>query len=165
MFSVRATLLLQCAFCAEPFIDAAPVAVDISSAAAMSSTSTCINRVRKESQLAAPAKKQSVRRSVRRKLEQQAAAAAGSGLTSHATPAAAAAAGTANSSSSSSSTGVRFLSLGLSPLHQMDDSRFQHSSKVRSLFEASFKHGAAYYPFQPLAAAKAKYGAGLHGGR
>jgi hypothetical protein len=47
----------------------------------------------------------------------------------------------------------------------MDDSCFKHSSKVRSLFEASFKHGAAYYPFQPLAAAKAKYGAGLRDGR
>ncbi|KAF6256766.1 hypothetical protein COO60DRAFT_1702160 [Scenedesmus sp. NREL 46B-D3] len=127
--------------------------------------SSFMDRVRKESQLAAPAKKQSMRRSVRRKLERQAAA---SGLAAHAgteESAATTAGGPVNTSSSSSNSGARFLSLGLSPLHQMDDSRFQHSSRVRSVFEASFKHGAAYYPFQPLAAAKAKYGAGLHDGR
>jgi hypothetical protein len=135
---------------------------------------TATTRVRQESQLAAPQKKQSMRRSLRRKLEQQAAAAAAAAAASSTAeqpaskdPFASAAAdpNAPNSSSSSSCGGVRFLSLGLSPLHQLDDTRFKHSSKVRSLFEASFKHGAAFYPFQPLAAAKAKYGAGLHDGR
>jgi hypothetical protein len=152
-----------CVLHAEHLTAVDPIGIGASSAATCVS---CITRVRKESQLAAPAKKQSMRRSVRKKLEQQAAAAAAAAASGVTPSANAAAANAANSSSSSScSSGVRFLSLGLSPLHQMDDSRFQHSSKVRSLFEASFKHGAAYYPFQPLAAAKAKYGAGLHNGR
>jgi hypothetical protein len=155
---LRATRLLH----AETLTAADSIAVCIPSAA---TSMTRITRVRKESKLAAPAKKQSMRRSVRRKLEQQAAAAAAAAATSGVTPNTNAAAASAAANSSSCSSGVRFLSLGLSPLHQMDDSRFQHSSKVRSLFEASFKHGAAYYPFQPLAAAKAKYGAGLHDGR
>ncbi|WIA39195.1 hypothetical protein OEZ86_005320 [Tetradesmus obliquus] len=125
--------------------------------------SNFMDRVREESQLAAPEKKQSMRRSLRRKLEQQAAAAAaaaGLAPTDSTEPAAPTA-----PSSSSSSSGVRFLSLGLSPLHQMDDSRFEHSSKIRSIFEAAFERGAAFYPFESLAAAKAKYGAGLHDGR
>ncbi|WIA18896.1 hypothetical protein OEZ85_003568 [Tetradesmus obliquus] len=126
--------------------------------------SNFMDRVREESQLEAPQKKQSVRRSLRRKLEQQAAAAAAAGQapTDSSEPAAPTA---ASSSSSSSSGGVRFLSLGLSPLHQMDDSRFEHSSKIRNIFEAAFERGAAFYPFESLAAAKAKYGAGLHDGR
>jgi hypothetical protein len=66
---------------------------------------------------------------------------------------------------SSSSADVRFVSLGLSPLYQMNDDTFTCSNRVRLLFEFSFEQGGGYYPFQPLAAAKAKYGEGLHDGR
>ncbi len=112
-----------------------------------------------------------MRRSQRKKLEAAAAAAAASadaapaGSVDAAPAAPAGAAKPGASSNRNSGGGVRFVSLGLSPLHQMDDGTFQHSSRVRRLLELSWRRGAGFYPFQPLAAAKAKYGGGLHSGR
>ncbi|WIA39196.1 hypothetical protein OEZ86_005321 [Tetradesmus obliquus] len=129
--------------------------------------SNFMDRVREEGRLAAPAKKLSVKKSLLKKQQQQQqqqvpdTAAAG----------AAEQGGKATNSSStttttsSSSSGIRFISLGLSPLYQMDDDTFTCSNRIRLLFEFSFKQGSGYYPFAPLAAAKAKYGAGLHDGR
>jgi len=70
-----------------------------------------------------------------------------------------------SSSSSTSSSHVRLrLSLGLSPLYQMDDSSFKHCPTVRKWLDFAWQHSYGMYPFQSLAAAKAKYGGGLHGG-
>lgn len=46
----------------------------------------------------------------------------------------------------------------------IDGDPFSHSRFIRRLFEFSFQQGSGYYPFDTLAAAKAKYGAGLHDG-
>jgi hypothetical protein len=112
--------------------------------------------VREEGSLSAPTKKISVKKSLLKQQQQQQA----SGNATSASPPA-----KPSSSSSSSSGGVRFISLGLSPLYQMNDDTFTCSNRIRLVFEFSFKQGSGYYPFQPLAAAKAKYGAGLHDGR
>lgn len=58
-----------------------------------------------------------------------------------------------------------FLSLGMSPFWQMDNSGFNSCDLTHKAFEGIFKHGEAFYPFKSLAAAKAKYGAGLHNSR
>jgi len=44
--------------------------------------------------------------------------------------------------------GVRFVSLGLSPMHQVDDSHFTHSKELHNTFNRMFKTGAAFYPFK-----------------
>jgi hypothetical protein len=111
--------------------------------------------VREEGRLSAPTKKISIKKSLLKKQQQQQQQQA-SGNTTASAP-------TATPSSSSSS--VRFISLGLSPLYQMNDDTFTCSNRIRLVFEFSFKQGSGFYPFQPLAAAKAKYGAGLHNGR
>jgi hypothetical protein len=111
--------------------------------------------VREEGRLSAPTKKISVKQSLLKKQQQQQQQASDN-ATSASSPA---------KPSSSSSSCVRFISLGLSPLYQMNDDTFTCSNRIRLVFELSFKQGSGYYPFQPLAAAKAKYGAGLHDGR
>jgi hypothetical protein len=115
-------------------------------------------RVREEGRLSAPTKKISMKKSLLKKKQQQQQQQASGNTTTSAPPA-------TPPSSSSSSSGVRFISLGLSPLYQMNDDTFTCSNRIRLVFEFSFKQGSGYYPFQPLAAAKAKYGAGLHDGR
>jgi hypothetical protein len=47
----------------------------------------------------------------------------------------------------------------------MDNSGFNSCDLTHKAFEGIFKHGEAFYPFKSLAAAKAKYGAGLHNSR
>jgi len=125
-------------------------------------------RVRGEAQLAAPAKKLSMRKSQRKKLEAAAAAAAAANRD----PAAAAASRTPDAISVStadqqsptqgSSSGPKFLSLGLSPFYQMNNSHFKHCQVTHLLLLLCYTDGAGFYPFKTLAAAKAKYGAGLH---
>jgi hypothetical protein len=119
--------------------------------------------VRAETQLAAPAKKLSMKRSLRKKQAAAAAAAAAAGAPGDASqapdqdaapPAAAAAAAR-----------PLFLSLGLSPFCQMDNTGFRFSPAVHKGFARFYEHGEGFYPFKSLAAAKAKYGAGLHDGR
>lgn len=44
----------------------------------------------------------------------------------------------------------------------MDNSGFNSCDLTTKAFESIFKHGEAFYPFKSLAAAKAKYGAGVH---
>jgi hypothetical protein len=121
-------------------------------------------RVRNEAKLSAPTKKISVKKSLLKKAQQQQQQQLDSTPGTAATPAAVNNQ-RSNSGSSRSAGAVRFISLGLSPLYQMNDDTFKCSNRVRLLFEFSYKQGSGYYPFQPLAAAKAKYGAGLHDGR
>lgn len=114
--------------------------------------------MRVESNLAAPTKKVSIKRSQRKKMQLQEAA---QPLSPAAAAGAQQAAGEAGTGSPTSSS-VRFLSLGLSPYHNMDDSLFPHSAAARKVFEFAFNHGSKVYPFpfDSLAAGKAKYGAG-----
>jgi hypothetical protein len=59
---------------------------------------------------------------------------------------------------------VRFVSLGLSPFHQLKDGEMKHSKSVAKWLNRAFEHGNPFYPFKTIAASKAKYGAGLHDG-
>lgn len=126
-----------------------------------------ICRLRSEAKLSEPPKRLSVKKSQRKKQQkQQVDAAADTSPVSDTLPAApAAAVGSDLISSGGSSTGLRFLSLGLSPFHQRDDSEFKHSKTIAFCLWFMYKHGTGFYPFKSLAAAKAKYGAGLHEGR
>jgi hypothetical protein len=47
----------------------------------------------------------------------------------------------------------------------MDNTGFRFSPAVHKGFARFYEHGEGFYPFKSLAAAKAKYGAGLHDGR
>lgn len=126
-------------------------------------------RIRAEAQLAAPAKKISVKRSLLRKQAAAAAAAAGSdtaaGATADQRPDAYPGAAASTGSGPAAAARPRFLSLGLSPFSQMDNSGFNSCDLTTKAFEGIFKHGDAFYPFKSLAAAKAKYGAGVRSGR
>jgi len=59
---------------------------------------------------------------------------------------------------------VRFVSLGLSPFHQLKDGEMNHSKSVAKWLNRAFEHGNPFYPYKTIAASKAKYGAGLHDG-
>lgn len=102
-------------------------------------------RLRLENKMAAPAKKVSMKKSQRDKLAAAAAAAA-----SQAPSMAAAAADKAAAKlvPVAPKCGVRFVSLGLSPMHQVDDSHFTHSKELHNTFNRMFKTGAAFYPFK-----------------
>lgn len=119
-------------------------------------------RVRAEAQLSAPAKKLSMRKSQRKKLEAAAAAAAaGADGAADATPASAADQ-QQQEEAAAAPAGPKFLSLGLSPFYQMNNSLFKHCKMTHLLLLLCYEDGAGFYPFKTLAAAKAKYGAGLH---
>lgn len=119
-------------------------------------------RVRTEVQLAAPAKKLSVKRSQRKKQAAAANAAADADADTGAGTARDQGAATPAAAAASADARPLFLSLGLSPFCQMDNSRFNFDPAVQKGFEKLFELGDAFYPFKALAAAKAKYGAGLH---
>lgn len=59
---------------------------------------------------------------------------------------------------------VRFVSLGLSPFHHMDDDTFKQDRTVRVWMQHAYEHGSCFYPFKSVALSKAKYGAGLDNG-
>ena len=59
---------------------------------------------------------------------------------------------------------VRFVSLGLSPFHQLKDGEMKHSKSLARWLNRAFEHGTPFYSFKTMAASKAKYGAGLHDG-
>lgn len=130
-------------------------------------------RVRAEHQLAAPERKLSVKRSLRCKMEAAAAAAAGEAAGGGAAAKASAGGGGGISNTASAAApaadaaapAAPFLSLGLSPLHAMDDGAFKHSPLVRRFCDIAYARGTAFYPFASLAAGKAKYGGGMAGGR
>lgn len=123
-------------------------------------------RVRSEAQLSAPKKNTSMRKSQRKKLEAAAAAAA------------AAAGGSTTSDTApildqqqsqllapAAAAGPKFLSLGLSPFYQMNNKptkEWKSCPITYLLLLLCYEDGAGFYPFKTLAAAKAKYGAGLH---
>jgi hypothetical protein len=124
-----------------------------------------------------PVKRQSIRRSLRCRLEMAAAAAAADTADTAASTADTSKAPTLSEGGTASlaldTSGPpdaavvtaggncpRFLSLGLSPFFHMDDSAFKHGSKVSCTLRFAFNHAGAFYPFQALAAAKAKYGGG-----
>lgn len=130
-----------------------------------------------------------MRRSQRKKLEAAAAAAAATtastaagtdsrsstggrdtATTDQRAAASAAAAVTAPGSQAFAAAGAeparpQFLSLGLSPFYQMDSSSFRSCPATHKALERTFEQGEGFYPFKTLAAAKAKYGAGLHNGK
>jgi len=102
-------------------------------------------RLRLENKMAAPAKKVSMKKSQRDKLAAAAAAAASQA------PSMAAAAADKSAVKLvpvAPKCGVRFVSLGLSPMHQVDDSHFTHSKELHNTFNRMFKTGAAFYPFK-----------------
>jgi hypothetical protein len=125
-------------------------------------------RARSEAQLAAPVKRLSMSKAQKKKLAAAAAAAAAAASGKDATatasdtapvrdtdrapasaPAgsAAPAAGVTTTTNSSSSGGPTFLSLGLSPLHQMDNSQLPHCSTTHRLLEMCYEHGAGVCRF------------------
>lgn len=114
----------------------------------------CLCRARAEMQLSAPEKKVSMRKSRRKKLE-----AAGAGATATAAEPA------AIQQQQRCSTGPTFVSLGMSPFYQMNNNPrpgWKWCKMTYYLLLLSYEDGAEFYPFKTLAAAKAKYGAGLH---
>ena len=60
--------------------------------------------------------------------------------------------------------GVRFVSLGLSPFHQLKDGEMKHSKAFARLLNITYERGNTFYPYKAIALSKAKYGAGLHDG-
>lgn len=133
-------------------------------------------RARAEASLAAPARKLSIRRSQRKKQAAAAAAAAAAG--SNSTTSTTTAADTTTKDQCQAPTAAagvgsaqvaaprpQFLSLGLSPFFQMDSSGFRSCPTTHKALQRAFDQGEGFYPFKTLAAAKAKYGAGLHDGK
>lgn len=109
-----------------------------------------------------------MRRSLRRK--QEAAASADAANTTADTTAqsdqkASTSAGPAAAGSAVAAPGPKFLSLGLSPFYQMDNSGFNFCKTTDKLLKMCYEKGEGFYPCKTLAAAKAKYGAGLHDGK
>jgi hypothetical protein len=134
-------------------------------------------RVRSEAQLAAPAKKLSMRKSQRKKLEAAAAAAAAA---ADSTPADLDVAPVKDQlpkkqqqqepqeQPTAAAAGPKFLSLGMSPFYQMNNKPvpgWKTCTVTHLLLLLSYEDGAGFYPFKTLAAAKAKYGAGLRDGK
>lgn len=135
--------------------------------------------VRSEAQLAAPAKKLSMRKSQRKKLEAAAAAAAAA---ADSTPADLGVAPVKDQlpkkkkqqqqepqeQPTAAAAGPKFLSLGMSPFYQMNNKPvpgWKTCTVTHLLLLLSYEDGAEFYPFKTLAAAKAKYGAGMRDGK
>jgi hypothetical protein len=71
----------------------------------------------------------------------------------------------APAAAAAAASGPTFLSLGLSPFYQMNNKpvpKWKTCTITHLLLLLCYEDGAGFYPFKTLAAAKAKYGAGLH---
>jgi len=109
-----------------------------------------------------------MRRSLRRKQEAAASADAANATADSTAPSdqnASSSAGAAAAGSAAAPSGPKFLSLGLSPFYQMDNSGVNYCQTTDKLLKMCFEKGEGFYPWRTLAAAKAKYGAGLHDGK